>query len=135
MRSWLLLVAVACGGEGSTEPARALTGTYVYSFALPAMPGVTAARSYSGTLHVTYATADSIGCTWSVSGYEAPCILGFRVAGSDNYLVYARRLEGATVNHSLRATAGSLLCNSGTILFQGSGQIVSVQGACELHRQ
>ena len=72
--------ALACDSNtGPRLPFIPPLGTYTYTFTHPADPnGIIAARSFSGALVLTYATADSIAGRWEVSGYASQPFEGTR---------------------------------------------------------
>jgi hypothetical protein len=72
--------ALACDSNtGPRLPFIPPLGTYTYTFTHPAdANGIIAARSFSGTLVLTYATADSIAGRWEVSGYASQPFEGAR---------------------------------------------------------
>src|SRR3989442_13987691 len=72
--------ALACDSNtGPRLPFIPPLGTYTYTFTHPAdANGIIAARSFSGTLVLTYATADSIAGRWEVSGYASQPFDGAR---------------------------------------------------------
>jgi len=98
------LAALACGGGDATGPTDAPPlGRYSYSFDAG---GITA----SGTMILTYATADSIAGHFDVPQYDGRFALGFR--NGTAYLVYAYPNLGGTAIQRLTPTAGGLACGS-----------------------
>jgi len=65
------LATLGChSGTGPRAPLIPPLGRYAYSFTHPAeSTGVIAAHTFSGTLVLTYATAESIAGRWEVPGY------------------------------------------------------------------
>jgi hypothetical protein len=112
-----------------------IVGSYDYSFEFSAS-SLSPARSYRGTLKVTRVYADSISCTWSVQGYDAPCIRGIRVGTPTSQAVWlnARRVEGDTIEHTLAVVGGSLSCASAQIVFSTPKQKNWFPGTCSLTR-
>lgn len=121
----LALFLVACGGgDDSTGPSTALkAGVYDYSAQIPFFKsdGSLGTSSYSGTLTLTYATADSIAGTFQVTGYRSDTRLGFKNA--DAYVLYAFTTPSTgTIAHRIRPDLG---CTAGKVP-------ITVNGTCTL---
>lgn len=95
------LLLAACGDSGGPADQGTRVGRYAYQFSAQ---GLTA----SGTMVLTYATADSIAGHFEVSAYTPEFSLGFK--NQDAYVVYAHPTAGGLAQHRMRPEGSELVC-------------------------
>jgi hypothetical protein len=110
MKRFLLVLfasLLGCGGDSTAPPPALAVGVYDYTATVPFFKsdGSLGTSSYSGTLTLTYAAADSIAGTFQASGLRTDTGLGFR--NGDAYVLYGfSSTFTATLAHRIRPDLG-----------------------------
>lgn len=99
--------ASACGDSTGPQDRALLTGRYAYTATGTAVGGV-----LSGTLTITYSSADSVAGTWSVQNslvtFEPAVQLG--KWNEDAFLVWAKGTNRASYTHRLARSGNKVDC-------------------------
>jgi hypothetical protein len=126
---WPALVLLACGGDANGPESVPALGSYSYQATLYVR--TPAPVNFSGTLTLTYASADSIAGVWDVPGYQPAGRFGRRM--DDQWELDARPTNDvAAVEHRINPDG---TCASVTYAWFQGELIIRTTGSCTLTKE